>query len=86
MNSGSRGFLGVALALVLPGTGGGSVGNAGVLREAQLLWESIPEVEKLLWGCWNVALADKGSSGGFVIAVGAFPNLGKSESSSKVTH
>lgn len=77
MNSGIRGFLGVALALVLPGTGGGSVGKTGVEREAQLLLKSNPEVEELLCGCWNVVLADKGSSGGFVIAVdaGAFPDL-----------
>lgn len=67
----------VALALVRPGTGGGSVGNVGVVREAQLLSESNPVVEKLLWGCWNVELVDKGSSGGFIIVVdaGAFPDL-----------
>lgn len=69
MNSGIRGFLGVALGLVLSGTGGGSVGNAGVVREAQVLLESNPDVEKLLCGCWNVVLADKGSSEGFIIAV-----------------
>lgn len=49
---------------------------------------SNPEVEKLLWGCCSIVLADKGNSGGFIIAVdaGAFPELLKSESSSKVTH
>lgn len=77
MNSGIKGFLGFALGLVLPGTGGGSVGNVGVVREAQLLLESNPEVEKLFWGCWNVVLADRVSSGGFIIAADAeaFPDF-----------
>lgn len=71
MNSGRRGFLGVALALVLPDTGGGSVGNVDVVREAQLPSESNPEMEKLLWGCWNVALDDNGVA----VDAGAFPDL-----------
>lgn len=78
MNSGIKGFLGVVLGLVLFGRGGGSAGNADVVREAQLLLESNTEVEKLLWGCWNVVVAaDKGSSGGLIIAVdaGGFPDL-----------
>lgn len=88
MKSEISGFLGVALGLVLPGNGGGSVGNVGVVKEAQLLLESNPELQKLLWGCWNVVLTDKGSSGGFIIAVdaGDFPGLWRCESSSNVTH
>lgn len=88
MNSGLREFIGVALALVLPGTGGGSVGNVGVVMDDQLPWDSNPEEDKLFWDRLNVVLADKGSSGGFIIAIDvlAFPDFWKSESSSKVTH